>query len=177
MTKCDNCTLLVKNQSAVGESRTLCDPCTTLAARIPPISLSRMTKADLELVLAWRSNEEIYRHFRRQDSPLDWENHVSWYESRAADRHDFIIEYGSRRVGVVSISATEEVSIYLGDFSAHGQGVATAALGWLCDRFENRAPLVAEVHKANEPSKQLFEGCGFQQQGRDEDWVRYVYEP
>lgn len=175
MIKCDNCKLLVENQSTVDDSCTLCDPCTTLAERVPPIHLFPMTEADLELVLAWRSNKKIYRHFRSQDSPLNWENHVSWYESRAADRHDFIIKYEDRRVGVVSISTTDEVSIYLGDFSAHGQGIATAALRWLCDRFENRTPLVAKVHKANESSKQLFEGCRFQQQRSNGDWIRYIY--
>jgi RimJ/RimL family protein N-acetyltransferase len=127
-------------------------------------------------VLAWRSNPDIYRHFRRQDSPLDWENHLSWYESRDADHHDFIIHYEDRRVGVVSITTSDEISIYLGDFSAHDQGVATAALNWLCERFEYRSPLTAEIHEENDPSKRLFEGCGFQPLRRDGEWIQYSYD-
>lgn len=176
MSRCNNCTLPIESQDTVNHSHLLCNPCSTLSERASPIRLTPMTEADLELVLAWRSNPKIYRHFRWQDSPLNWESHVSWYESRAEDRHDFIIEYGGRRIGVVSISTSEKVSIYLGDFAVHGQGVATAALRWLCNRFENRTPLIAEVHEANEPSKQLFKGCGFQQQGRDDGWLRYTYE-
>jgi RimJ/RimL family protein N-acetyltransferase len=136
-----------------------------------------METADLELVLAWRSNPKIYRHFRRQNAPLNWESHLLWYESRKANRHDFIIHYENRRVGVVSITATEEISIYIGDFSAHRHGVATAALGWICKRFESRSPLIAEIHKDNSPSRRLFEGCGFQQRGRDGEWIKYSYEP
>jgi len=136
-----------------------------------------MGEENLELVLAWRSNPNIYRHFRGQDAPLDWESHLSWYESRDADRHDFIIHYEGRRVGVVSITATDEISIYVGDFSARGDGVATAALGWICDRFENRLPLIAKIHDENDPSKRLFEGCGFQQRGRDGEWREYSYDP
>lgn len=176
MPKCDHCTLLVENKSTINENLTLCEPCTTLSERMPQIQLAPIAETDLELVLAWRSNPKIYRHFRRQDSPLNWESHVSWYESRPTGRYDFIIEYEGRRVGVVSIDTMAKISIYLGDFSARGQGVATAALKWLCKRFEDRTPLVAEVHESNEPSKQLFEGCGFQQQEHDGEWLRYSYE-
>jgi RimJ/RimL family protein N-acetyltransferase len=144
---------------------------------MPSIRVTPITEEDLELVLAWRANPKIYHHFRKQDSPLEWENHITWYESRETDRHDFIINYEGRRVGVVSLTADENISIYLGDFAAHGQGVATAALRWVCERFEHRSPLIAEIHKENIPSKRLFEGCGFQQCERDGEWIKYSYEP
>lgn len=175
MSGCDNCGQPIETSDSSATS--LCEPCTTLLERTPPIHVAPIDSADLELMLAWRSNPEIYHHFRRQDSPLDWDDHLSWYESRDTDRYDFIIHYDGRRVGVVSISATEEIGIYLGDFSAHGQGVATVALKWICERFENRAPLIAEVHEDNSPSKRLFEACGFQQRGRDDEWIKYSYEP
>lgn len=173
MSACNNCGQPTETAS---DTRSLCEPCTTLSERATPIRITPMETKDLELVLAWRSNPKIYRHFRRQDRPLNWENHLSWYDSRDASRHDFLIHYGGRRVGVVSITAAEKTSIYLGDFSAHGQGVATAALGWLCKRFENRSPLIAEIHEDNDPSKQLFEGCGFQQHGRDGEWITYRHK-
>jgi RimJ/RimL family protein N-acetyltransferase len=135
-----------------------------------------MDAGDLELVLAWRSNPNIYCHSRRQNSPLDWEIHLSWYESRSPGRHDFIIQYEGRRVGVVSITTANHVSIYVGDFSARGNGVATAAVEWICERFNHRARLIAEIHEDNSPSKRLFEGCGFIQRGRDGEWMKYNYE-
>jgi RimJ/RimL family protein N-acetyltransferase len=36
--------------------------------------------------------------------------------------------------------------------------------------------LVAEIHKNNEPSKQLFERCGFHHDNYTGDWIKYVYE-
>lgn len=154
----------------------MCEPCTTLSERKNPICVSSMESDDLELVLAWRSNPKIYRHFRRQESPLNWEEHLSWYESLDNNRHDFIIDYKNRRVGVVSITASDRISIYIGDFSAHGQGVATAALNWLCERFKHRSPLIAEIHEENNTSKRLFEKCGFQPFRHDGEWIEYSYE-
>jgi RimJ/RimL family protein N-acetyltransferase len=139
--------------------------------------LAPLTERDLELVLAWRSHPDIYAHFRQQDSPLAWDEHRSWFESRDPDRHDFVISFSGRRVGVVNIDATDEVGILLGDFSAHGNGVATATLEWVCDRFADRTPLFAEIYDENESSKRLFERCGFQQQHSDGEWNHYSYDP
>lgn len=108
---------------------------------------------------------------------MEWEEHVSWFESRDEDRYDFVISFDGRRVGVVNVDTADEVGIYLGDFSAHGQGVATATLEWLCHRFADRAPLFAEVHDENESSKRLFERCGFHQYECDGAWIQYVYDP
>lgn len=140
-----------------------------------PVEISPLSEDDLELVLAWRSNPEVYRHFRQQTSPLDWDEHTEWFESRLPDRHDFMIHFNKRRVGVISIGADDEVGIYLGDFSAHGKGIATAALNWLCERFDHRRPLTAEIHEDNEASQQLFHRCGFEKVKKEEEWIEYSY--
>lgn len=174
MSICDNCGQPTENTNH--DIKPLCEPCMKLSERTPPIQMSPIKPEDLELVLAWRSNPKIYHHFRRQDTPLEWESHLLWYESRSDTRHDFIIHYEGRRVGVVSITECEKVSIYLGDFAARGQGVATGALRWLRERFKNRSPLIAEIHEENVSSKRLFKRCGFQPHGRDGEWVVYSYE-
>ncbi|WP_415380065.1 GNAT family N-acetyltransferase [Halosimplex sp. TS25] len=153
-----------------------CGACVALAGRDLDISVAPLERTDLELVLAWRSNTEVYRHFRDQDAPLEWEDHVEWFESRDVRRHDFVISYDERRVGVVSLDDDDAVSVYLGDVSARGQGVATNAVRWLCDRFADRAPLFADVHADNDASKRLFEHCGFERKKQTGDWIRYVYE-
>lgn len=178
MNTCDDCgqtsaTRCIDNND---EARELCEPCIGLARDDRPLRVSPLKPDDLELVLAWRSNPEVYHHFRQQEGPLDWNKHVAWYESRDSDRYDFVVYYEGRRVGVVSIDHNDEVGIYLGDFSAHGHGVATAAMEWLCDRFKDHWPLFAEVHKENDASRLLFERCGFQQKGRDDEWLQYVYD-
>ena len=176
MATCDDCRLPIERSLSTGKKRVLCDPCSSLHDLDFSIRMRPVERGDLELLLAWRSNPKIYRHFRVQDEPLSWGEHVEWYESRSDNRYDFLIWYEKRRVGVVSIDADDEVGIYLGDFSAHGHGIATAALEWICDRFADRTPLTAEIHENNEPSKHLFKRCGFEKSGADGDWVQYIYE-
>jgi RimJ/RimL family protein N-acetyltransferase len=143
--------------------------------RSPAVEFAPMRRDDLELVLAWRSNPEIYRHFDEQDAPLAWEDHRRWFETRDEDRHDFVVSFGGRRVGVVSLGADSSVSVYLGDTSARGNGVATSAIKWLCERFADRTPLIAAVHSENTASKRLFERCGFERSDGQEEWIEYVY--
>jgi RimJ/RimL family protein N-acetyltransferase len=71
----------------------------------------------------------------------------------------------------------DEVGIHLGYPSARGQGVATAALNWLCARFKERVPLFAEIHENNDASSRLFERCGFGRTGREDGWLQYAYDP
>lgn len=154
--------------------------CCTCCARLanehdPTVWIRPLSSADLELVLAWRSNPLVYRHFRGQDGPLNWEDHVSWFQSRPIKRHDFVIKYGDRRVGLVSLDADDHVSIYLGDVSVRGEGVASAALRWLCSRFGDARPLRAEIHESNEDSIALFERCGFEAVGREGGWLEYKF--
>lgn len=156
------------------ETRSHCEPCTTLA-NDHSIRVSPLERDDLELLLAWRSHPTVYQYSRQQDGPLDWNEHIAWFKSRDPDRHDFVVHYEGRRVGVVSLDGDDEVSIYLGDFSAHGHGVATRTLKWLTERFENREPLTAEINDENDASKRLFSGCGFEKAGRDGEWLQYVY--
>ena len=178
MVDCDGCGLPIVSPNNNGdETETLCKPCDNFQGELPSARISPLTHRDLELVLAWRSNPRIYTHFRRQDGPLDWHEHVSWFESRNSDRYDFVVHFEGRRVGVINIDSADNVGVLLGDFSARGQGVATAAVNWLCDRFENRTPLFAEVNVENKASKKLFEKCGFQRRRRDGEWLGYVYDP
>jgi RimJ/RimL family protein N-acetyltransferase len=175
MTICADCRLPIKTKNV--QSNGLCGPCTRRAKGEPSVRVTPLERDDLELLLAWRSNPEIYRYFRKQDEPLHWDKHVSWFESRVAERYDFVIHYEGRRVGVINIDQDDIVGIYLGDFSVHGQGIATKTLNWLCDRFEGRTPLFAEIHGNNDTSKRLFRRCGFQQADQDGKWLKYIYDP
>lgn len=179
MAICDHCGLqhrIERSQEKENVDR-LCSSCAKLVKRDLEIQVSPLEADDLELLLAWRSNPKIYRYFREQEGPLDWDEHITWYHSRSPDRYDFVIYFAGRRVGVVNIDQDDSVGIYLGDFSAHGQGIATASLNWLCDRFEERAPLIAEIHEKNDISQKLFERCSFKRKERDGEWLQYVYEP
>lgn len=175
MTRCPDCRLAVEPDTDAVLRR--CEPCRTLAAESPRIRVTPLDRSDLELVKAWRSNPEIYRHFRAQAGPLEWDDHIEWFESRPSARHDFLIHVGNRRVGGLSISADDEVGIYLGDVTVHGAGIATRSLTWLCERFATRAPLTAEVHEDNDASRRLFTRVGFEHADSEEGWDQYRFEP
>lgn len=181
MSECAHCSLPVETDSPDrADGETLCAPCRSLHEESLGIRITPLRYDDLELVMAWRSNPEIYRYFRQQVGPLRWDDHLTWYETRADDRFDFIIHFDGRRVGGVSIDSDDFVGIYLGDVSARGEGIAFAALTWLCERFVSRTPLKAEIHRENEASRRLFEKCGFvlkeDEESTDSDWLHYVYD-
>ena len=137
------------------------------------VELRPLRVDDLELVLAWRSNPQIYENFKEQESELSWEEHLRWFATRPDNRFDFIIEYRGRRVGCVSVSADDLVSIYIGEVSLWGNGVAKSALKALNDRLDRR--LIAEVHQDNIASQRLFEDCGFNKIS-DGEWIQYEYQ-
>ena len=135
------------------------------------VNLRPADVSDLELMLAWRSDEEIYRHFRKQSEPLDWEDHVSWFASRDSERCDWIVEYQGRRVGSVSLTPTNEIGVYIGEKSLWGEGVGSAALKQACDSAVK--PISAKIHEDNTPSQKLFEKVGFERVENDGEWIEY----
>ncbi|WP_425494454.1 GNAT family N-acetyltransferase [Natronosalvus halobius] len=157
------------------EKKVGCDACENLMEDRAEMRISSIDRNDLELLLAWRSFPEIYEHFRKQDGPLSWEEHLNWFQSRDENRYDFIIHYEGRRVGSISLNSEDEVGIFIGEHSAQGYGVATSALRWLCDRFDDHTPLTANVSNENTQSMQLFSRCGFEKQAENGDWVKLQY--
>ena len=138
------------------------------------VTLRPVRVQDLELLLAWRSNPVIYRHFREQDGPLTWESHVTWFASRPDDRRDLLIEFRGRRVGVVSVSSDNDVGIYIGETALWGDGIASVVLDEVTTQYDE--PLTAEVHSENTASQRLFEHCGFERVEEDE-WITYRFRP
>jgi RimJ/RimL family protein N-acetyltransferase len=131
---------------------------------------------DLELLLAWRSNPRVFGHFRGQEAPLDWEEHLAWFGSRPPDRHDYVIEYNGRRVGSIFLTPDSFVGVYVGELSLWGEGIGGAAVEWLCTTYDRDA-FLAEVHEENEGSRRLFEDQGFSVHDREGDWLIYRRVP
>ena len=178
MPACELCERLKPDRAIdrIAEGLVVCGSCSWLSSKTNCTEWVRpMKERDLELVLAWRSNPEIYRHFKSQESPIKWKEHLQWYRNRSEDRHDYIIYFEDRRVGCVSLGADGLVSIYLGDFSARGEGVAKNALNWLIRSFRKDREIKAEVHEDNKSSLALFQSCGFERLGTNGEWHKYIY--
>lgn len=131
---------------------------------------------DLELILAWRSNPEIYTHFRDQQGPLDWSEHLLWFASRSDERFDYVIEYHGRRIGSVFLTEDRETGVYIGEQMLWGRGIGKLAVNWLCERHGGDQSLFATIHEENERSKDLFRSCGFSQEETDGSWVKFTWD-
>jgi len=102
------------------------------------VYLRDMDDADLELIMAWRSNHLVYDlGCYTQKAPLSWAEHYPWCHSRGRWWRFFIVVVDDgvtrpRDVGVVNIAQLDnfnpEFNWYLGEVSFGGHGVGTAML-------------------------------------------------
>ncbi|MFP8953870.1 GNAT family N-acetyltransferase [Natrialbaceae archaeon A-arb3/5] len=140
-------------------------------------------EGDLELMMAWRSHPQLYENLHSQDGPLEWDDHLDWWESRE-DRRDWIITVRTgerwRDVGIIALSGLDSdypsVGVWVGEITLWGEGIATEAvkfsINWLQKRDYSGA--VAGIYSWNNSSQQVFEKAGFKQAESLED-NRYNY--
>lgn len=136
------------------------------------ISLRPATESDLPLMMAWRSNQEVYKGFYTQRSPLVWEEHVKWFRSRNSDWRTFIVLYEERPVGVVTIGQLDhwspETGYYIGETTLWHRGIGTEAVGlgieWIKE-YACKHHHVTDVHTTildnNEASIGIVKNLGF----------------
>lgn len=136
------------------------------------VRLRELNEADLELLLAWRSNPQVYQYFSSQTGALVWADHFTWWCTRK-HRKDWIILLSEnnheRRVGSLNVSRLEtgspEIGLLIGETTLWGQGVASRALRfaltWL--KGEKYESAQAKIHPKNVASVRLFEREGFHQ--------------
>lgn len=132
------------------------------------------TEGDLELLLAWRSHPDVYENFYVQSGPLDWDEHVSWWNSRSA-RRDWIITVNEdgrwRDVGIVNVSDLDtnfpKVGVYVGEVTLWGRGVASDAVEFAVEwlKSEEYSAAKARILDQAEASRRVFEKAGFERVG------------
>lgn len=137
--------------------------------------------SDLSLMMAWRSNPLVYKGFVQQKKPLEWGEHLKWWNSRNKDWRTFIIEYDNRKIGVVTLGQLDhwspEIGYYIGEVSLWGNGLGKRAVGlaldWLwCEGYEH---CHTTVLKSNKRSVKLLESLGFKYLGEareNEIWMQ-----
>lgn len=149
------------------------------------VSLRLMTKEDLPLTLAWRSNKVVYDGFYTQgrtQKPMTWEEHKKWNESRMLSDfwRMFIIVYDDRPVGVVSISMLEhwtaEIGLYIGEVTLWDKGIGKEVLKLALEYIKGYGKEYCHttIPKNNERALRLFRSLGFayMAEAREEEvWV------
>lgn len=143
------------------------------------VRISKVDKSkDLELILSWRSNPDIYINFLKQKGPLKWEEHNNYWDNRQG-MIDYIIIYNNRRVGLISIDNPNnewpQISIMIGETSLWGLGLSKISLGLFLRELSivGVSKLEALINKSNVASVNLFKSVGFKQTNKmhHEDWV------
>ena len=149
------------------------------------IALKEVKMKDLELVLAWRNNPEVYQGFYEQGylgkKLITWEEHQKFW-SKHLDSETYKawkIYYEGKDVGIIWLDRLDnimpEVGIYIGETTLHGKGVGkealTSILKWLKSTNYQRAH--AKILKSNKRSIRLFTSCGFARRGeaREGEWL------
>ncbi len=130
------------------------------------IELKDATMNDFELMMAWRSDPDIYQGFYQQNQPLTYEEHSQWLQSRR-NWYQYIIWYKGRRIGVVSVGQLDhwnpEIGFYIGEKSLWDQGIGTNAVKAIMDQLkrEGKEYCHTTVLKSNERSINLLKKLGF----------------
>ncbi len=143
------------------------------------LELRDATPNDYELIMAWRSDPEIYRGFYTQEKPLTWEEHITWLGSRR-NWWELIIWYNHRRIGVVSAGQLDhwnpEIGYFIGEKSLWGKGLGKEAVSLILGRLRGigKEYCHTTVLKDNERSIRLLKSLGFKESmeaRKDEIWL------
>ena len=94
-------------------------------------------------MMSWRSNPLIFSGFFSQAKPLEWEEHLSWFNERNKDWRTFVIvlcgDNNFRDIGVVTLGQLDhwspEIGFYIGEVSLwgkkYGKEAVKQSLAWL----------------------------------------------
>ena len=140
------------------------------------INLRAVERSDLEQLVLWRNDPEIFRGFFTT-FPLSLGAQASWYEElqRRTDKKVFIIETKERQaVGTIGFDQIDwknqkaEFGNMLVDKAHRGCGYASDATRTML-RFGfdqmNLNRIYLEVYAWNEEAVQLYQKCGFEIEG------------
>jgi RimJ/RimL family protein N-acetyltransferase len=138
-------------------------------------------------LLEWR-NDPTSRSMSVNGAPVEKMTHQAWFDGVLTDP-DVILLVGEDdrkvRVGCVRVNRRGDgrrgwtISVNVAP-DARGRGVGRElVLGmvrWLRER-EPDSPVFALVQEQNQPSRRMFERCGFLLDRQSESWLEYLLSP
>lgn len=155
------------------------------------VSLNPFDRRHLNATRAWANDADLMRVLNRAFPISDYE-HEGWYERLAANKNKLVIfsierNSDSRHVGNVWLWDIDprhrkaELSIMIGDRTAHGRGLGTEAISLIVRygfNYLNLHKIYAHVLGTNPRARKAFEKAGFHLEGtlKKDRWSgkRYV---
>ena len=135
-------------------------------------TLRPVGEGDMRRLWEWSNDPEVRRQSFDQ-SPIEWDDHVSWFTARQRDPQSamYIVESPvGVPVGVIRFTADGEGSAVVGiviDRLARGAGLGSRALRAACAQVKNEgvSRVYAFIKADNSPSIGAFTGAGFEPTG------------
>ena len=145
------------------------------------ISIRHANRLDVLDILSWRNDPKVIRG-AIDKVPIEFKNHVNWFENQLKNKTLFLAHLDNRPLGVVSF--TEEAkgsyswSFYVvPEQQGKGNGVPLMELGLLIARNILGADrLQGEVQHPNRRSKDLHNRLGFIHILNDNNLAIYIKE-
>jgi len=149
-----------------------------------PMITRRATREDAAMILKWR-NAPYVRSVSRDNSVIEWEAHLAWFERIAAstDHLLLIVEKNAVPVGVVRFDRLAgqryEISLYLNPVVA-GLRLGLPMIGAAQQALSREAGcdiiILAETLPGNAVSQRLFRNAGYTQSGHHFE-LRLPFQP
>ena len=135
---------------------------------------------DLELIMAWRSDPDIYKWFPLgQRRPLAWEEHYSFWTTKQSSSDNWIILTEGRKVGCIRAIrpnwGTKEVDILVGEKSLWGKGIGAEAIRIVLNYLKEIGFFcaIARIDKDNIGSQKAFYKNGLRVTDREDSILIY----
>lgn len=128
-----------------------------------------MKEEDFELVMAWWGIPE-FRKFTTTTTQPEWNNLIS--SLKMNNRRDYMIIYNNRRIGrtcLIDHGDFEELSVYIGEISLHGQGLGKQAIQATLQQAVK--PVRSKVRHDNILSLKAFQSVGFKPAVQENGWI------
>lgn len=132
-----------------------------------------MKEEDFELVMAWWGIPE-FRRFTTTTTQPEWNNLIS--SLKMNNRRDYMIIYNNRRIGrtcLIDHGNFEELSVYIGEISLHGQGLGKQAIQATLQQAVK--PVRSKVRYDNTLSLKAFQSVGFKPAEQEGEWIWLYY--
>lgn len=145
------------------------------------ISLRKAVLSDSEFLWHLRNQPDVYK-YAKNNRPVEWKEHSDWFASVVAGtvaKELFIIEKSRKPIGQIRFDFLDgnETKISVSVLpESRGQGAATAALREAVRILKNTqkaGTVVADIHKDNIASQNLFKKLNFRPQGKDSLWLKF----
>ena len=141
---------------------------------IPNVQLKEVDESDLEILLKWRSDKEVFKYLGGGFHPVDENTMKEIVDSMIRENNSgtskrYIIMYDGCKVGFIGLygigkqTGVGELGVYIGEHGYQGKGIAKRA----CEELEiiakqnNVGKIALKVVSENIPAVRLYNSLGY----------------